>query len=415
MNDSAPSSGSWWEATRLPAIFLVYFVALGLLIPYLPKYLQELGFTGQQISYINMMGPLATIFATPIWGLIAGRSGNLPRLLRILTFGAMLTLAPILGLKSFIAIAIIIAVYSTFLTSISPLIDALAVADAKRRGTEYARMRLFGSIGYTVALIGFGFALEFKVSLWTMLPSALLFLFVTGVMMFSLKNDEVVNRPSPPTLHDSAKLLARPEVLLFMLSGMVHWGTMATYNSFYAIHMTDMKTPQYYIGLGMAAGVVTEILAMWHFRWIRERIPLLPLLLIGEFATVARWLATGQTENGVLLAALQAVHGLSFGMYFPACIDYLERVTPSTMRSTGRALFASIAMGVGPALGNLLAGAMYDSAGRGQRAFTVAGIVEFGAPLLMLAAWYFIPKNLPPLDPNVKEPPPPSPSVGDAA
>lgn len=410
----APASGSVWEGARLPAIFFVYFVALGLLIPYLPKYLQELGFTGHQISYINMMGPLATIFATPVWGIIADRSGNLPRLLQLLTFGALLTLLPILGLKSFIAIAVIMAVYSTFLTSISPLIDALAVADAKRRGTEYARMRLFGSIGYTVALIGFGFALEFQASLWSMLPSAILFLFITGIMMFSLKDDAVVNRPSPPTLKDSAKLLTRPEVLLFMLSGMVHWGTMATYNSFYAIHMTDMKTPPYYIGLGMSAGVFTEILAMWYFRKIRETIPLLPLLLIGEFATVARWLAMGQIENGVALAVLQAVHGLSFGIYFPACIDYLERVTPATMRSTGRALFASIAMGVGPTLGNLLAGAMYDSGG-GQRAFTVAGIVEFGAPLLMLAAWYFIPKNLPPLNPDAKEPPPPTPSVGDAA
>lgn len=416
---AVPSSKLSWEDLRLPAIFLIYFIALGLLIPYLPKYLQELGFTGKQISYINMMGPLATILATPVWGFIADRSGNLPRLLRWLTFGAALTLAPILGLKSFFAIACVIAFYSVFLTSISPLIDALAVADARRRGTEYARMRLFGSIGFTVALIGFGYALDFGLSTWSMLPGALIFLALTGALMFTLKNDTSAVRAKPPTMHDSLRLCARPEVLLFMLSGMIHWGTMCTYNSFFAIHMTNLKAPAYYIGLGMSAGVFTEILAMWYFRKIRQTVPLLPLLLIGEFSTVVRWLAVGQIENPIAVAALQAMHGLTFGMYFPACIDYLERVAPPEMRSTGRAVFASIAMGMGGVLGNLLAGNMYDIGGKGiaggQYAFTVAGAVELAAPLLMLGAWYFIPRQLPALDPSVKEPPPPSPSVGESA
>jgi PPP family 3-phenylpropionic acid transporter len=227
--------------------------------------------------------------------------------------------------------------------------------------------------------------------------------------MFTLKNDTTAVRAKPPTLHDSLRLCARPEVLLFMLSGMIHWGTISTYNSFFVVHMTNLKAPAYYIGLGMSAGVFTEILVMWHFRRIRQAIPLLPLLLIGEFSTVLRWLAIGQLENQVAVAALQVMHGLTFGIYFPACIDYLERVATPEMRATGRAVFASIAMGMGGVLGNLLAGNMYDAGGKGiaggQLAFTVAGAVELAAPLLMLGAWYFIPRQLPP---------PPKPSAGEA-
>jgi PPP family 3-phenylpropionic acid transporter len=185
---------------------------------------------------------------------------------------------------------------------------------------------------------------------------------------------------------------SRPQVLFFLLAGLVHWGCMQTYYFAYALHMQNVQAPPSYVGLGVNAGVVMEILAMWNYRRIAKKIPMLPLMLIGQFATIARWLVTGHLENGVALAALQAAHGLSFGLYFPACIDYLERVAPPEMRSTARALFASVSFGLGGVLGNILAGRMYDI-GKGSLAFTAAGIVEGLAPLLLLAAWFCIPKS----------------------
>lgn len=378
-------------AYKLPALFLAYFAVLGLLVPYLPKYLQTLGFSGQQMSYINALGPLCTLFATPFWGLIADRSGDLPRVLRWITLGAFLAFAPVLGFTSFLAVAILMGLYAVFATSISPLMDALAVADAKRRGAEYARMRLFGSIGFTVLALAFGYVLTYGGTPWLILPGSLFFLGLTVAITFSIRSDVPVNRPAPPTLHDMLLLAARPQVLFFLLAGLVHWGCMQTYYFAYALHMENVHAPPHYVGLGLNAGVVMEILAMWYYRNVAQKIPMLPLMLIGQFATIARWLATGHLENGIALAALQAVHGLSFGLYFPACIDYLERVAPPEMRSTARALFASVAYGLGGILGFLMAGRTYDL-GKGALAFTVAGAVEGLAPLLLLAAWLCIPK-----------------------
>jgi MFS transporter, PPP family, 3-phenylpropionic acid transporter len=380
---------------RLPAVFILYYAALGLVIPYFSSYLKSLGFDGGQMSRVMAMMPLCTILATPFWGLIADRIGDPRRVLRWVVTGGVIAFVPLLYATTYFQVLATMACFSLFITSVAPLTDALSAAAAKRTGTEYARIRLFGSIGFSMTSVPFAYALKHGAQIAHILPGTLALLAGAMAIIYTLEREPEAGHLSPPRIADCARLLARPEMFFFLLAGLVHMGSMVTYYFCYALHVEALQQPSMYIGLGLGIGVAAETLAMWNFRRLRARVPLIVLMLISQFATIARWVATGHASSGVELALLQVVHGFSFGIYFPACIAYLENITPPELRATSRALFQSISFGIGGVLGNLLAGAMYQSGGSAH-AFNIAGLTECAAPVLLLAAYIFTPRAVGP-------------------
>ena len=379
------------------AIFLFFQLGvMGLMVPYLPGHYKTLGFTGAQMGLLNSMGGLAMIFIPPIWGFMADKSGRIALLMRIACIGSVIVFGLMLLTNSYWLIAAIMAVLAIFMSPITSLADTVAVNEAKRLGTVYSRLRLWGSLGFIFTTFCFGYYLklngekfdflgshfEIHSKAWDILPAVVVWMCIALATTFLLKDPPPTQRPPPPSFADAGRLLAQPDYLAFLLAAMTHWMSLSPYYSFFRIHLQDMNIGPEFVGTAFSFGVVTEVAVMWNFPILKARFPVFGMMVVASICTTIRWYLTSQVNDGWTIAAVQSFHGLSFGVFYVCCITHMERAVPAPLRATGRSLFSAISMGMGTILGAHLAGIIYDVGGA-KLSFQVGSGLSLMTPILL--------------------------------
>jgi PPP family 3-phenylpropionic acid transporter len=374
---------------RIAVFFFLYFLTQGILQPYLPPYYKHLGFSGEQLSTIVALGQFVMIVGPPFWGFLADRSGKPVTYLRLITVCALLSFLPMFWAKSAYAIAAVVTVYSLFNTSVSPMADTVAMSEARRMNTVYGRLRLWGSIGFIVAVFAFG-ELSAENQLQWLVPGAAAVMLAYVIAAYQLE-------PLPPTGHsapslaDAGGLLAQPAFFVFLLATMMHWVALQPFYLLYPLHMKSLHFDQW-LGKGIALGVCAEVAMMWASRSFIKRLPIFGILALALLASSLRWYLTATLREGWQIAGVQIFHGLSFGAFYVCSIAHLERAVPERQRATGRALFSSIVLGLGGIIGTKLAGKLYDLAGASALdAFFASSAIEFLTLIpLGIAAWLYV-------------------------
>jgi MFS transporter, PPP family, 3-phenylpropionic acid transporter len=373
---------------RIALFFFIYVGANGLLIPYLPPYLLSIGFSPQEISRVVSISPLLMIFAPPLWGLLADRLGRPGLVLKIACVGATFTFYFLLNAKTFMTLAAIMTVYSVFWTSIGGLADTIAVAEARKLNTDYARLRVWGSIGFIVTVYLFSEFLSHGGEKKDVIPFYFYMMVAYSLLsIFALPVQAPTTKP--PSVSEAFRLAADPALLMFLLAIMLHQTAMQPYYNYFAIHVEDQKIDPRWIGASYSFGVITEIAVMWSFRHFIRRVPILPMICGIFVVTALRWYLTSIATSGVAFAMIQMLHGLSFGAVFIGSILHLEQTVPEHLRATGRMLFTSMVHGCGGILGNAIAGMAYDR-GKGSGAFQTSACIELLAPVFLLVAMQLI-------------------------
>jgi MFS transporter, PPP family, 3-phenylpropionic acid transporter len=377
---------------RIAIFYFCYYAGTGLIIPYLALYFHTLDFTGQQVATAMSLSPIATIFIPPIWGLVADRTQRPALILQVACVGVLLSCFPLTWARSFGVCVGIMVIIAFFQSPISSLSDTVAVLEAKRIGTRYERLRLWGSIGFIVSAWTFG---EFGVL--AHLPWVIL-----GVLSVSVVAACWVRQPSqpvhlaPPSIRDALQLVRQPGFLAFLIAGTIHWASCSPSYIFFPIHIKDLGLDNHFVGWAFAVGVTGEIAMMWGYRSVSKHIPLFPLLGLSFALTSLRWFVVARVDDGPTLVAIQALHAFTFGAFYVGVISYLDQTVPPSLRATGRALFTSISIGLGGLIGHQLAGFMYDTGkaqgvGGGNLAFYVAAGIEWLAPVALYLSYRWSP------------------------
>jgi PPP family 3-phenylpropionic acid transporter len=325
--------------------------------------------------------------------------GRPAKLLRFAAVGSLACFAALLGARSFAAVAAVLGVAALFLSPMSTLADAAAVGEAARSGGSYARVRLWGSVGFVVSSWGFGLWLDHGGTSFDVIPAALGCLALTALATLPVRSSGG-GRLAAPSLAEVRQLAADPAFLLFLGASALHWASLSPFHLFFAVHLGDLGVGPAWVGAGIGFGVIAEVAVMWWFPAIagwfsRGRTAagspagdgsFYGVLAASYLVGAARWALTAVVDGGPLLAGVQVLHGVVFGAFYVGSIAQLARMVPSHLLATGRALFGAVAFGAGGLVGNAVAGALYDVGG-GSLAFGVAAVFELlAAPLLLLCA-----------------------------
>lgn len=372
-------------AARLATFYFLLFGAVGLQHPYFPPYLLSLGFRGKEVALICSVAPVATLLVPPVWGYLADRSGRTAGLLRLGSAAGAIGWCLVLGARSFLAVFGAVVVVTLATSSLSTLADSMATRIAREAGTEYARLRLWGSVGYVAASWCFGVALGRGGEGRWVVPAIIATMAGAAIWAWWLPAGVRASGPSP-SLREAGGLLRKPGLSLFFAASMLHWVGFAPYNLFLAAHLERSTGSRGFTGPSFALAVTAEVLVMWSFRSIARRVALLPLIGISFALGAVRWVITSAASDGRVLAATQIAHGVCFGAFFVASMAHLERAVPERLRATGRALYGALVFGLGGLGGNALAGWLFDEGG-GRLAFGAAAVAEvLAVATLVLAA-----------------------------
>ncbi len=368
------------RAATLAAFYFAYFMTIGVTQPYLSGYLKGLGLSATEIGALLAVSPLLAMVAPVFWGYVADRTGRPDKVLTALALGALASFLPLTVTEQFAPLLLALAAYAFFTTSVTPMIDSLTLRHVRRTGGAYARLRLFGSLGFIVSAFVFGLVVTRldRAVVW-----AVVFL-IAGYLLVSLRVRDPSAKPLE-RLHPLAglALLRFPALRLLLASTALHWIAGAPFHAFFAVHATALGHGPWVVGLSASLGVAAEVAVMLLYPSFEARFSPRWVLVVAFAASVARWLGMALLDQAWPLIGLSLLHGLSFGAFYVAAIAQVSRLVPDALRVSGQALFVACTFGLGGVIGFAASGVLYDSVG-GHRLYGVAAGVESLAVILAL-------------------------------
>ena len=353
-------------SSRVSALFASHFFGVGLFLPFFPVVLGFRGLTAAEIGFVLGIGTIARIAASPLLSNLSDRTGQ--RRLSILIYA--LAAAAFIGLYflplGLVFLSIAVIGYMVMNAPVVPLSDAYALDVQRNTGADYARMRLWGSAGFVVASI-VGGSLAAEATSWLIVVAVGLASLSTGAVAMSLPRQKRGKAPggsgkeSGTGAGDDDKDTPFKSVWFWPL--LVVLGLyQASHSAFYGfgtLYWQAMDVPDFAIGLLWATGVAAEIALFTVAGKVAQRFdPPVFLLAAGTAATV-RWLLFPFADTVPAMAALQTLHGLSFGAAHLGAVAILARVVPSRWAGTGQGLLAT-SVGIQMAIGLSISGALYE-------------------------------------------------------
>ncbi|MDH1624230.1 MFS transporter [Pseudomonas chengduensis] len=366
---------------RLSGFYFFYFALLGGTAPFLALYFDHLGFSPARIGELIAIPMLMRCLAPNLWGWLGDHTGQ--RLL-IVRFGALCTLVCFAGIffsQSYAWLALIMATHAFFWHAVLPQFEVITLAHLREQAARYSQIRLWGSIGFIVAVVGLGLLFE-----WLSLdayPAALLVI-MAGIVVssFWVPNAQPVLRPSTLESEGFVRQLRRPGILAFYFCVGLMQLSNGPYYTFLTLHLEGVGYSRGAIGLFWALGVVAEILLFLVMARLLQRYSLRAVLLASFLITAVRWLLLGSLPQylPVLLLA-QCMHAATFGAFHAACIHFVQRSFADRQQGQAQALYVSLA-GIGGALGALYAGYSWKGLGPAWT-FAIASLVAFLAAFII--------------------------------
>lgn len=369
---------------RLSVFYFLFFLTVGVSLPFMPAYFASLGLTASQIGVLLSVSPVFALFAPPLWGQLADRTGRPGLVLLILCVGALLGYTVLLGASTFTTALLSMALYAVFGSSVTAIVDSLSLQHLARGGGTYGHIRRWGSFGFVIATLSFGYSIAQVDRLTVLVPIAFLAAAAAWCALTLARAPRRVATEGPrPSFTAAARLLSNRELVLLLLATTLHWVASTPYHGSLSTHYTALGLAPWAIGLTAGVAVSSEVVVMtlWP-RW-SQRVSARHLLMLSFGLSALRWWGMALTSDVLWLTALALLHGFSFGAYYVASVAEVARHVPESMRSTGQALFNAITFGLGGLVGYSGSGALYAHVG-GHQLFAIAGFLEL-FPLAVVA------------------------------
>lgn len=376
---------------RLSGFYFFYFALLGAMIPYWSLYLQSLSFDAATIGVLMATLHFSRIFAPALWGWLADRTG---KRIVIIQNGALLTCICFVAMfwqENALGIGIVMLAYSFFWNAVLPQMEVVTLQHLGARKSRYSRIRLWGSIGFILAVMAVGKLLDaapIAILLWVLMGLMVL-IWLNALMVPTLPQHktEQQGEANPSFM----QVMCQPQVMMFFLITLLVQFSHGAYYTFYSVLLEQYGYSRLAIGGLWSLGVVAEVGIFLVMHLLIERFGLRLIMLISLCLCVIRWLAIGLgVESLAVLLLAQLLHAATFGSLHSVGIALVHHYFPAHATGRGQAMFSSIGFGIGGSLGALLAGFMWDSLGA---ALTFSVSAGFAAVAIVLAYVWIHPEK----------------------
>ena len=367
---------------RLSGFYFFYYSIVGTFMPYWSLYLQDQGFSFEQIGILSSIAIITRFFAPFIWGWVADKSGKRMLLVRIATWmEAIIWLLIFIIPNNFQSIAMLMLIFSFFQNAILAQFEGVTLFWlGERRAELYGKVRKWGSIGFIVGVFSIGVLLEI-VDI-SMLPIMLLCIAFTA-FLWSFTVKEPKDAPPPQKqLEALLPVLKRPVVTAFFCIEFIMLFAQAPFYSFYSNYLKANGFSTTSIGFLWSVGVVAEIIMFAYATFFLKKFSWRVLVSICLLMTGLRFIIAGSFPNSFSAQFLsQTIHAFSFGLFHMIAMRIIFQNFTAGQQGRGQALYSTM-WGLGVASGSLLAGHYWQSLG-GEMIFILAGCsVIFGLLLV---------------------------------
>lgn len=383
---------------RLSLFYGALFGVIGFHMPYWPVWLEAQGMSAAAIGTLLAAQQWAKVVGNPIVGRIADASLKRRRIMTALAAASLAGFALFAPAEGFWPLLGLSILTGMSLWALMPLGENLTMLTVyERKGLDYGRIRLWGSLTFIAASFLGGRLLQAHaadVILWAVLGAVALTL-LSCLLLPDVRGrgDEAAGpdpdaptEPPPPV----TRLLRHPAFVAFLVAGSLIQASHAVYYGFATLDWRGAGLSGETIGLLWAVGVAAEVvLFAFGNRVVALAGGPARLILIGGLGGMVRWTVLPMTADPLLLVPVQTLHALSFGATHLGAMHFIGQAVPRALSGRAQALYASFGLGVAMGIAMIGSGRLYEATGAwaylAMTAMAAAGVI---AAMAMRRHWH---------------------------
>ena len=389
----APATRSGTLARAVFAAMLVQYAAGGAFLPFAKFYLDDLGLSAVEVTWV-FAGSAAVGATLPVfWGVLADRFVSPTRLLATMNVLGCLAMLVLSHLTAFSAVAVAYAAVAAFLFPTFAVLNAVAYHHVAYPQRHFGRLRAWGSLGWALPAGGVWLWLSVSEdSSVAFLPS------VAAAVMAVMAGISLCLPGVPPPARTGAgqrggvywrelrSLLSRPPFLCMLVAVFLSFSSFSIWFYYSPAYLEQLGFERRWIGPIQTIGVLAEIplcmvlwraIARWGYRGT---------LLLGAGALFARQLLFATCSVPTLLVVSYLLVAVSVVFYLVAASLAIETMAEPEVRATAQTLSALCGPGLGQIAGHVVVGWIAGGPGADLRdAFwcgTVTACVGMGVIVL---------------------------------
>lgn len=373
------------NTARFSQFLFAYYSHAGAFATYVSLFFAARGMTAPQIGVLISLIQVLRIIGPNLWGWLADVTGKRVAVLRATVVGAMLATCGLFFAEGFNQFLIVMVALNLFTSGQAPLAEALTLAEMKGDISGYGKVRMWGSVGFIIAVLAGGYVLEW----WGV---AALPWMALALMACTLAASLRIH-PGAAPVHHAGKgpallsVLRRPEVITFFLQAALMFAGHMALNAFYSLYLERAGYSKPVIGIMWSVGVLCEVMFFYYQVEVFVRYSARVVTMAAFALAVMRYpmIAMG-AGSIVVLAIAQVMHAGTFAAHHSASIVTMQRWFAGPLQARGQALYASLAFGVGGTLGGLSMSYFWDRFGPASVYWLAALLSALG---MASSAWSF--------------------------
>jgi PPP family 3-phenylpropionic acid transporter len=360
------------QQTYLALFFAAYFGFVGLYSPFLGPYLKSIGhdldvvaFTVGMMQFMRIVGPF-------LWGSVSDYTHSRVRWIRVGSFlGFLFSIFSFYLDQSIGYLIFFILLMNLSVSGLVPMSDALCMELCQGDLGRYGRLRVFGSLGFVLTVVMFGFVADHfgygSYPIWVAL--SLLFSFVFSFLFHDVneKTSPVLLKNKVPRLSFTQEvygLFSSALLCRFWLASFFMVLSHGVFYAYYSLYLLENGYTERSVGGLWAFGVFCEVLFFVYQSRILKVGSLRVWLAVSYGLCALRFLLTAMYPQSAWLMLLsQGFHAFTFAAHHSASIAWLSVNVSSTLRVRGQAMYACIAYGLGGSAGTLLGRYVWEGLG----------------------------------------------------
>jgi len=386
------------EETRVSTYYGVFFLTIGAVMPFVAIWLDSLGISTNMSGVILAAPPLTIVLFNIVIGSWADRLSDWRSAIIGCNVLVLLLCTGLLFWENPWAILVIWALSGLFMMSSAPIADAATLNMTARRGSDYARIRAFGSIGFIIGILFAGqlfdsFGMRWFVAVLMVCAIARVVAALTLPIFREsdsisdeavTKNDEAllasenIQRTLPlfSGLVSGMTLFRQPGIFSVILGASLINASHSFNNIYSVFHWTQLGISTFLASFLWAIGVVAEVFLMWSFARFSKRISARHCLLAASAACALRWFFTGTNPGLGPLMFLQGLHAITYGLTFLASVNFIAKRVDTRHAAQAQSVLATLSILL-MAIGTWLSGQFYSALG-GYSYWAMAVMAVFG-------------------------------------
>ncbi|MDD2991845.1 MAG: MFS transporter [Zoogloea sp.] len=369
---------------RLSGYYFFYFAFVGAFSPYFGLYLQSIGSSAAQIAVLMSLMSVMRMLAPTLWGWLADWLGVRTPIVRLSAFLSVIGFAGFLVTDAYVGLFLSMAFLSFFWSAALPLVETLTFAHLKGQASRYGNIRVWGSVGFVIAVLGLGYLLDglpVRALLWITLA------ILVGIFTCAMLIPEAVKLGVPQQPVALRSILRRPEVGGLLAACFFMSAAHGALYVFYSLHLVAHGYSKSLVGWMWTLGVVAEIAVFMGMPQLLKVFSLRDLLVLSFVAAVLRFALIGWgADSVVVLLFAQVLHGATFGAYHAAAVAAVNHWFGSQHQARGQALYGSISFGAGGMIGGLVSGYTWDSIGP-EWTYSLGSLFALVGLIVLLGWW----------------------------